>query len=387
MTPTTITLSLRRNDHLEPRVAFHTNSASVELASFHSSSPVAFISASPSIDLSNSSNLSPSRAVPSIDIAVVTDKQEEVSTIEEETTAAERLPYGVSTYHSPSSTLQAVAISGTTRANMEIWKACLLGFNSGVFLSCSNLAATVIAGGLSASIPTLDTTGNIVMLPANPIYAKIAYGAIFPLGLILICLTGGELFTGNILFFTSACTTGRIRTRATILRMLRNLFLVYWFNFLGSLFVAYFLAYLPELVHSAPQSTWLAGFAMRKMATTWGQTFLKAIGCNMMVCLAIWSSYTTEDVMSKIAAIWFPIAAFVYIGWEHSVANMFLLPLALMEGVPGKDTSDFIVWNLIPVTLGNVVGGLLFALGQYGGWRANTEAAIATSSIRRKSHV
>jgi hypothetical protein len=127
--------------------------------------------------------------------------------------------------------------------------------------------------------------------------------------------------------------------------------------------LAYFLCYLPEMLHSDPQLSYIRSTALKKMSTGWGSIFLKGVGCNWLVCLALWCNLTAQDTVSKIVALWVPITTFVLIGWEHSIANMFTLPIALMEGVSGHHFGDALAWNLIPVTLGNIVGGALFAMG------------------------
>ena len=90
------------------------------------------------------------------------------------------------------------------------------------------------------------------------------------------------------------------------------------------------------------------------------QAFIKAIGCNWLVCLAVWLANASDDIIGKIVGIWFPIMAFVTIGFEHSVANMFFIPLGLFLGAEGVTWSTMIINNLVPVTLGNIVGGAVF---------------------------
>lgn len=199
------------------------------------------------------------------------------------------------------------------------------------------------------------------------------------------------------MYMSTAWVSGKIKFKY----IPRNLIIAWFANFAGSLFCAYFLGYLTQMVHVAPELTYLTKVATKKMSTGWGSIFLKGIGCNWMVCLAIWSNMTAQDVAGKILAMWMPIATFAWISWEHCIANQFLLPLALMEGVPGKDVvsrtgtqraatrtrssvmarahillvalfccccccqGDMIWHNLIPATLGNTLGGLIFAMGQW----------------------
>ena len=100
--------------------------------------------------------------------------------------------------------------------------------------------------------------------------------------------------------------------------------------------------------------------AAAKVKMPFAQAFIKAIGCNWLVCLAVWLANASDDIIGKIFGIWFPIMAFVTIGFEHSVANMFFIPLGMFLGAEGVTWSTIIVNNLIPVTLGNIVGGAVF---------------------------
>jgi formate/nitrite transporter len=100
--------------------------------------------------------------------------------------------------------------------------------------------------------------------------------------------------------------------------------------------------------------------ATGKVGMSFDVAFIKAIGCNWLVCLAVWLANAADDVIGKIFGIWFPIMAFVTIGFEHSVANMFFIPLGMFLGAEGVNWSTIIINNLIPVTLGNIVGGAIF---------------------------
>jgi formate/nitrite transporter len=141
----------------------------------------------------------------------------------------------------------------------------------------------------------------------------------------------------------------------------KNWFWVTVSNFLGSLFVAYFFGHVLGLTEGAALPRTIAT-AEAKLDATFFQMFLSGIGCNWLVALAVWISYGAEDVGGKILGIWFPIMAFVAIGFQHVVANMFLLPAAIFAGY--ADWGDFF-YNFVPVYLGNAVGGGLFVAGFY----------------------
>ena len=147
--------------------------------------------------------------------------------------------------------------------------------------------------------------------------------------------------------------------------MLKNWGLVYSGNFVGALFLAYVITYLTHIVHTSPYIDSVYNIAIGKTSHTFLVTFIKGIGANWLVCLAIWQGMSAKDTVGKIFAIWLPVMAFVAIGFEHSIANMYFIPLAIFEGADITWTT-FIFKNLIPATLGNIVGGALFVGLPYG---------------------
>ena len=152
---------------------------------------------------------------------------------------------------------------------------------------------------------------------------------------------------------------GVLSKRIRCVAWLKNLLLSYAGNFLGSLFVAYFLAYQTRLLDPAPWLHFATGISEAKVSAGFWVLFLRGIGCNWLVCLAIWLAVASDDVAGKILGIWFPIMAFVALGFEHSIANMFFIPLGIFYGAQ-VSWYQFFVTNLIPVTVGNIVGGSLF---------------------------
>lgn len=200
--------------------------------------------------------------------------------------------------------------------------------------------------------------------------AKLVGGVAFSTGLVLVVLTGAELFTGSTLTLT-ARASGRI----TWAQMLRNWGIVYVANFLGALTIV-------GLIYAA--GTWRAAdgewgavvltTSLAKVDHSFVEAFALGVLCNLMVCLAVWAAYSGRTTTDKILAIILPIALFVATGFEHSVANMFMIPLGLLlkhtagdafwtsTGLAPTDFADltwgaFLVDNLVPVTLGNIVGG------------------------------
>lgn len=243
----------------------------------------------------------------------------------------------------PKDIVQAINNAGMNKAKMSFEKTLVMGFLAGAFIAFGGFLAIMVGGGL----PGIKMT--------NPGFQKFVFGGTFPVGLMLVVIAGSELFTGNTAISIPGVLSGRIKCFSWI----RNMFLSYAGNLIGSLFVAFFLAYQTNLLGSDPWLSFTVGISKVKVSQNFWVLFLKGIGCNWLVCLAIWLAVASEDAAGKILGIWFPIMAFVTLGFEHSVANMFFIPLGIFYGADVTWTQFFVV-NLIPVTLGNIVGGSFF---------------------------
>lgn len=185
--------------------------------------------------------------------------------------------------------------------------------------------------------------------------ARLLGGLAFSLGLVLVIIAGAELFTGNNLI-VMAWVDGRIETTA----LLRNWALVYAANLVGAVATAVLVVLSGHLQLAGGEvGATAAAIARAKVALPWDEAFFRGILCNALVCLAVWLTFAAREVVSKIAAILMPISAFVALGFEHSVANMYFIPLALLAGAEGVDLAGFL-GNLIPVTVGNTIGGAGF---------------------------
>jgi formate/nitrite transporter len=205
--------------------------------------------------------------------------------------------------------------------------------------------------------------------------SKILSGATFSVGLMLVVIAGAELFTGNNLMVSSVMTR-----EITFGAMLKRWGVVYLANFVGSIFLA-LLFYFSGLWKTGDGALGAAAvkIAFNKVALSFGEALWRGIGCNWLVCLAVWMALAARQVIGKIFAIFFPIMAFVAIGFEHSVANMYFIPtgILLMNGagftnVPGVDPNllgwiNFLWRNLLPVTIGNIIGGVVFVGMSYWG--------------------
>ena len=146
--------------------------------------------------------------------------------------------------------------------------------------------------------------------------------------------------------------------------LVKNWFWSYLGNFIGSVLVAYFLAYLTELTATGGPHSYIVTMGYKKSTAGWGATFLKGIGANWLVCMSLFMAISSDTTTGKLIALWWPIFTFVLIGFEHCIANMFYVPLALMEQSRNPTSNfnfgDFIAFNLIPATLGNIAGGSFF---------------------------
>jgi formate/nitrite transporter len=188
--------------------------------------------------------------------------------------------------------------------------------------------------------------------------SRLLGGLAFSLGLVVVA--GAELFTGNTLI-VMAWVDGRVG----LPELARNWGLVYVANFAGAVGAAALVTWADGLALADGRlGETAAGIARAKVALDWPTAFFRGILCNALVSLAVWLSFGARDVAGKILAIVFPISAFVALGFEHSIANMYVIPLALMHGVGGVTLAGFL-GNLVPVTLGNVVGGGVFVAGVY----------------------
>jgi formate/nitrite transporter len=193
-------------------------------------------------------------------------------------------------------------------------------------------------------------------------------GAAFTLGLVLVVIAGSDLATGNMMLVPLGAMRGKLSPGDVV----RNLTLVLLGNLLGALFVAFFLAVQTGVIGGtgAEGSAALTHARLEQIAldkatahSAW-QTFLRAVGCNWLVCLAVWMSLAATSVSGKILAIFFPIMAFVAMGFDHVVANMFFLPAAIFAGVSGLSWGDVLL-NWLLAGTGNLVGAVVFVSTSY----------------------
>lgn len=241
-------------------------------------------------------------------------------------------------FNSPEEIAEIARDAGIKKVNSPIPNTLLLGFLAGAYIAFGYLLAIRVTGTLPEEI-----WGSL---------SAFISGAVFPAGLIFVLIGGGELLTGNMMADAVARFAGEVTTRQVGI----NWAFVFVGNLIGSLFIAYFFGHYLGLTEGEFLPKTLA-VAQGKIDDSFMQAFVSGIGCNWLVTLAVWLSFSAKDITGKILGIWFPIMAFVAIGFQHVVANMFIIPAAIFAG--HSTWTEF--WaNMVPVFLGNAVGGAVF---------------------------
>lgn len=256
---------------------------------------------------------------------------------------------------------------GVRKAEMPFLKMFMLSMLAGAFISLGAIFATTIGAGGMAIIASDGAVAFNTGLPYG--VTRLLMGLVFSLGLILVVVGGAELFTGNNLI-VMAWANGKVTGWALI----RNWIIVYLGNFVGSIGTV-ILMFLTKQYTFGANSVGITALkiGVAKVDLTFIQAVALGILCNALVCLAVWLTYSARSTIDKIFAIIFPITAFVAAGFEHSVANMYFIPYALFiknfdpnfvatvgDKVAKLDLltwQSFLVNNLIPVTIGNIIGG------------------------------
>jgi formate/nitrite transporter len=235
--------------------------------------------------------------------------------------------------------------AGVVKANQPFLRTFVLSLLGGAFIAFGALFSVV------ATTPSADST-----LPYG--VGQVLAGVVFSLGLVLVVVGGAELFTGNNLI-VMAWASRRIRARA----LLRSWGIVY----VGNVAAAVAIAYVVHLSGALDNGTGAVGrrtvaIATAKTSHSFGQALLLGILGNALVCLAIWLCFAARSVVDKVVAIVFPVSAFVAAGFEHSIANAYLVPAGLFAGNKSAGVLTwrrFITHNLVPVTIGNLIGGAI----------------------------
>ena len=220
-------------------------------------------------------------------------------------------------------------------------------------LLSGGLAGAYVAFGGILSITVASALGDVA-----PGVQKLVFGLLFPIALLNIVSTGSQLFTGNTASVAAAYYEGLVE----LPDLLRNWGVTYLGNFIGSLLFVEAIKYCGLL--SGTTAKMASGISVAKCGGAFGPTVMKGILANWLVCLAAFLATLETDMAGKIMGIYSCISAFVMIGLEHSIANLFLIPLGMRAG-SGVSVSDFLLKNVVPVTLGNIIAGAVVFAASY----------------------
>lgn len=269
-------------------------------------------------------------------------------------------------YLTPPEITEVTIQTGIKKSKTTIVNMLILGILAGAFIAFAAEGSNMAAFNLFAKAETYGL-------------GKVLAGAVFGTGLMLVLIAGGELFTGNTMILV-----GVLDKKVSIKAMLKNWFFVYVGNFIGSIFIAYM---MNESGLFSSGDSMLGAVTIKiaayKVGLTFTQGLFLGIMCNWLVCLAVWMAYGAKDMTGKILAIFFPIWLFITSGFEHCVANMYYIPAGILaknnesltdaaavlgvtpEKLNHLNWETFFTGNLIPVTLGNIIGGGVFVGAAY----------------------
>lgn len=257
--------------------------------------------------------------------------------------------------YSPADMREKAIRAAISKSQLSFFPLMLLSILAGAYIALGAVFSSVIALGMPGTWPY-----GIM---------KALQGLAFSLGLILVVIGGAELFTGNNLIVIAW-----LDKKISFNSLLRNWGIVFLGNFIGSIVIALLMIYSREyLVSNGELGKSILNLAALKLNYSFTRALVLGTLCNILVCLAVWLSYSGRSTSDKVLAIIFPISAFIAAGFEHSVANMYIIPVALMlQGIDpvfsanagltlsGLTWSSFFFANLLPVTLGNILGGSIF---------------------------
>jgi formate/nitrite transporter len=272
--------------------------------------------------------------------------------------------------------------TGFKKTNLFVYQMLLLGILGGAFIAFA-------AQGSNAAIHTIESVG----------VAKALAGALFTTGLMMVIITGAELFTGNMLIVVS-CLDGKSKWSG----LMRNWFFVYAGNFIGSMLIVLFIILSGQFNFS---DGLLGGFTIKtasyKVSLSFGNAFFMGLLCNCLVCMAVWMASAAKDISGKLLAVFFPIWLFITSGFEHSIANMYYIPAGILakanplwadaaismgitqEMLDSLNWYSFLVKNLIPVTLGNIAGGTIFVGAIY--WLSFLYKQKQSTDIKKSANI
>lgn len=244
--------------------------------------------------------------------------------------------------HSPLEIAQNYIEIGIHKVRLSALKMLGLGILAGMFIGFAGVASTIGA-------VTIE----------NPSVARMISAFLFPAGMAMVLVAGSELFTGNNLIMLAY-----LEKKVKLYEMLKNWFIVFLGNFIGAAFVAFLVVYghTPDLYQGALAKSMVV-IAENKVNLSFMDAFIRGILCNILVCIAIWASFAAKTVSGKLLMSFWPVMLFVLCGYEHSIADIYFCMAGIFTAgeyqiaSEGLSVGSFLIQNLLPVTLGNIVGG------------------------------
>ena len=226
------------------------------------------------------------------------------------------------------------------------WKCLWLGIMAGVYIGFGSILMTSVAGQM-----LVPTDGDGVRYAG---LQKFISGLCFQMGLTMVMVCGAELFTGN----AAVMVVGLWEGTCSVAEVGANWGISYVGNLIGSLLIMGLVDASEIFQEDTQPVAWAfsRGVSEAKVSNGWGAALVRGLLANLLVCVAVWQATAGQSVADKVLGIFFPVLAFVAMGLEHSVANMFLIPMGMKNG-NGVSVGDFVWMNLIPVTLGNIIAG------------------------------
>ena len=244
--------------------------------------------------------------------------------------------------HSPLEIAQNYVEIGIHKVRLSAFKMLVLGFFAGIFIGFAGIASTV---------------GGAVV--ENSSLSRLISAGLFPAGMAMVLVAGSELFTGNNLIIIAL-----LEKKITLPQMLKNWIFVFGGNFIGAAFVAFMVVYghTPDLLGGKLADS-VVNAAIHRVNLTFMDSFLRGVLCNILVCIAVWAAFASKTVSGKLLMSFWPVMLFVLCGFEHSIADIYFCLAGIFAAKEYGITADtltmssFLLKNLLPVTLGNIVGG------------------------------
>lgn len=244
--------------------------------------------------------------------------------------------------HSPLEIAKEFVEIGVHKVKLSVWKMFFLGCFAGCFIGFAGIASTTASAAVE-----------------NASVARLLSACVFPAGMAMVLIAGSELFTGNNLIILSV-----LQKRIKVREMLKNWLFVFLGNFVGASFVAVLVVYghTPDLYDGILAEKMVAA-GMARVTQGFSEAFIRGVLCNILVCLAVWAAFAAKNVSGKLLMSFWPVMLFVLCGFEHSIADIYFGIAAVLTAAEygivaeGLSLGSVLLKNLLPVTLGNIVGG------------------------------